>query len=394
MIGFKEPKILSDSSLVTKWLNNFMKIVITSLTYPEGSGQGGAEEQCYVLSKYLAQRGHEVHFMALRGEAVGKETRKENFYLYTINSTGGGVFTSFYRIFRYLKKTKPDVWYVRYFRDLVLYFVIAKFLGIPLVLNTTHIDNCYPTKRIPSEKGLLFFLRSSIVKIKQFLNFQCLKFIKIITINQSHVAILRAQKINAQCIYNSVEDYSKGVRDEIKKRIVMVGNIKSRKRPELFIELAKVFKNSGYEFLLIGNLHDRSYSEMLQKAQKEIPGFNYVGGKTFEAMDKIVNESLFMVNPCEPEGFGCNFIHAWLNGCPTITLEFDPDGIIEREKIGFRSGNFEQLVKDVKYLMENPDACQDMGKKARFWALSNHQMAINGPKYEKFFTDIYDAKNK
>ncbi len=102
--------------------------------------------------------------------------------------------------------------------------------------------------------------------------------------------------------------------------------------------------------------------------------------------------SCIFVNTCEPEGFGNNFIQAWFNECPTITLEFDPDGIIEREKIGFCSGSLEKMADDLKFLMDNSEERIKMGRRARLYALANHSPESNAAKYEELLKKILENK--
>lgn len=371
-----------------------MKIVITTLTYPEGSRIGGAEEQCCLLAEYLLSKGHEVSFMALKGQEKGREEKKDGLSVYTLGSFTSNFFFSIFRCAAYLRRKKPDVWYVRYFRDIFFMMILGKFLGIPVVLNTTHIDNCFPVKDVYREKGFWARLKAAVINIKQFLNFQSLRFLDIITINKTHVEILKKSNIKSLCIYNSVKDHYLAGAIAKQKKVVWVANLKQRKRPEVFLKLAERFRESDYEFVMIGNIHDRSYGQMISNAQKICPNLKYLGGKSFKETDEILAGAMVLVHTCEPEGFGNNFIHAWLAECPTIALEFDPDGIIEREGIGFKSGTIEQMEKDLRFLMENPDILAAMGKKARQWALSNHQMAVNGPKYENFFKNVHEKKNQ
>ena len=139
---------------------------------------------------------------------------------------------------------------------------------------------------------------------------------------------------------------------------------------------------------MIGEIQDKRYLEELKTAEMKNHNFEYLGPKTVEEVDKILAQSQIMVNTCEPEGFGNNFIQAWLNECPTITLKFDPDDIIKSNKIGFHSGTFEQMVEDLKYLMNHPQERIEMGMRARKHALNEHNINKNVIKYESYFNQI------
>ena len=91
------------------------------------------------------------------------------------------------------------------------------------------------------------------------------------------------------------------------------------------------------------------------------------------------------VHTCNPEGFGNNFIQAWLQGKPTITIFFDPDNIIEEQNLGFYSKTFNNLVLDTEKLINDKILRDSMGKRAREFARENFIPKVNAKKFEVFF---------
>ena len=192
-----------------------------------------------------------------------------------------------------------------------------------------------------------------------------------------------------------MEDNYKTNKTNKKKQIVWVNNIKERKRPELFIKLANQFESTDYKFLMVGYLQSNIiyYENLIRENENKNLNFKYLGGKSPEEVDKILAASAIFVNTCEPEGFGNNFIQAWFNECPSITLSFDADNIIKNNKIGYHSGTFERMVEDVKSLMLNKHLREEMGERARKYALENHSISANVIKYEKKFEEIINKQN-
>ena len=133
---------------------------------------------------------------------------------------------------------------------------------------------------------------------------------------------------------------------------------------------------------------------MIEECEKENSNFKYLGGKSPEEVDKILAASEILVNTCQVEGFGNNFIQAWFNKCPTITLSFDPDDIIKNNRIGFHSKTQEQMIKDLQKLMDNERLRITMGEKARRYAFKNHNIVNNVKLYEEKFKEIiYESSN-
>jgi glycosyltransferase involved in cell wall biosynthesis len=72
----------------------------------------------------------------------------------------------------------------------------------------------------------------------------------------------------------------------------------------------------------------------------------------------------------------------------------NPGGVLTREKIGFCSGNFEQMVKDVTFLIENDEERISMGKRARAYAEEEHGFEHNAEKIAQFFTEVITKQKK
>lgn len=357
---------------------------------------GGSEIQCWLLAKYLAKKGHKTTYVALQGLKNKRIEKGEEFDVHYLINKGDSKLKIFENFYNLLEKEKPDVCYIRIFRYLFLLNRVCEKLKIPVVFNTSHINDCKPDlEKIKFSLNPLKFLKLIRIVKQRHLNFSVLKKIKVITINKYHARLLKKKySIKATPIYNSMEDNYNKNQIKKKKQVIWVNNVKERKRPELFIDLVNEFKNINYRFLMIGELQNNIeyYNKMIKKCEQENDNFKYLGVKIPEKVDKILAGSEIFINTCKPEGFGNNFIQAWFNKCPTITLSFDPDDIIEKNKIGFHSKTFKKMVEDLRFLMNNSELREGMGEQARKYALENHDIFNNVKKYEKEFKQLINEK--
>ncbi len=374
-----------------------MKIAIFTKQFPEQGFIGGAEIQAYLLAKYLTLRNHQISYLAF-GDQKNQVEKKDGFMVKHIAEIKEKNLSFVKALRQSLKKDRPDIFFIRDFRYLFLSNLVCKNLKIPLVYNTTHINNCrsYP-KKIEISLNPIATLASIKAGLMHYLNFKTLKKVNLITINKYHAKLLREKyNIEATPIYNSMEDnYEKNKSVEKENNVIWVANLKTRKRPELFVKLADQLKNNNYKFIMIGYIQNNSaeYKKLVQQAEKNNLNFKYLGGLATDQVDKIMAKAKIFVNTCLPEGFGNNFIQAWFNECPTITLDFDPDDIIKNNKIGFHSQSFEQIVQDVEFLTKNEVERLKMGKKAREYALAYHLPQNNVLKYESFFKNLITKDN-
>jgi len=376
-----------------------MKIFIFTNIFPEKNYIGGAEIQAYILAKYLSNLGHLINYVALKGAEGLNGKKVENFQVNYLSSETKNIKTSLANLNILIQDKKPDLIFIRNFHYLYLLNRVCKKNNVPIIYNTTHIDNCHPfLGKIKFGLNYHTTLGSIKAAVFHYLNFRTLKKINVITINKSHADILK-QKLNilATPIYNSMEDNYEKNKIPKENIVAWIANIKIRKQPEVFIKLANELKNSGYKFIMIGYLQNnvKYYQDLIYEEEKVNKNFKYLGGIPDEKeVDKILAKCKILVHTCLPEGFGNNFIQAWLNECPTVSLKFDADDIMVKNRIGFHSGTYLQLVKDVKYLIDNPKMTAEMGKKARQYALANHLPENNVLNYEKYFKEVINKHAK
>ena len=98
---------------------------------------------------------------------------------------------------------------------------------------------------------------------------------------------------------------------------------------------------------MVGCVRNKRYAYFEDPAATPV-NLHYLGPKTVAEVNGILAKSQFLVHTCEPEGFGNVFIQAWLQGRPTLTLEYDPDGIIAREALGAVGGTLAGLLLAVR----------------------------------------------
>ena len=130
------------------------------------------------------------------------------------------------------------------------------------------------------------------------------------------------------------------------------------------------------------------------KITKKLPNLRYLGEISFEETNILLSKSSIFINTSlELEGFPNTYIQAWMRETPVIALNFDPDNLIKKNKIGFHSGTFQQMVKDVRYLIKNDNIRNEMGKRARQYAIENHNIKRIGERYIEIFERLGNQRS-
>ena len=75
------------------------------------------------------------------------------------------------------------------------------------------------------------------------------------------------------------------------------------------------------------------------------------------------------------EGFPNAFLEAWANGLPSVTC-FDPDGLIERERLGARRDDYGAWAAELERRIADPALRAAEGARARAWAETHHAPGV------------------
>jgi len=363
-----------------------MRIFIINEFYPKDK-LGGSELQCFLIAKYLAKLGYEIFYIALNNIKNKNQFEEDDgFCVIRLNKKNEFKF--------FLEKYKPDLCYIRDFEYLQWLTNKIEKYDIRTVFSVSRINDTllFPNKcKVNLNPKKL--LKAIIKNIYHFYNFLALyKIEKIISLTHELSKKLKNAGLVSTVIRDSIEKVEIPIEKFQKITVIWVANIKAQKRPELFIKLAESFKKRNVDFFMIGDIRDSRYKLYIENAQKRLLNFKFLGFRSVQETTELISKSTILVHTCLPEGFGDNFIQAWMAGVPTVTLSFDPDGIIEKYKLGFCSNNFEQFVKDVDTLLGNEILRNKMGENARKYFLKNHTIESNIKKFEHIFSSLINQK--
>jgi glycosyltransferase involved in cell wall biosynthesis len=171
------------------------------------------------------------------------------------------------------------------------------------------------------------------------------------------------------------------------KYILWVGNSGKHKQPELFLNLAAALPE--YEFKMIMSLSSqRADDGFIRDRANELKNLEYLGAVPFAQMLTHYKKAALLVSTSYSEGFPNVFLQAWQFETPTISLNIDPDDVIQRNKLGRLSHTFDQLVKDIIELQERDNLRLEMGKNARVYAEAFHSKEVVMKQYIKLFSSL------
>ncbi len=318
---------------------------------------GGAQYQIKeLLSSLRGLNRYDVHYLARR---VPEEAEMDGYRIHRIGGGGPmprlGFAMDARSLFRLLQKLKPDVIYQRIgcaYTGIAAYY--ARHSGAGLVwhaANDTDLDRSIRTfgrnfVRERLETSLLYYgIRHAD---------------RIVVQTQSQARMLHDtfRRTPDAVIANFHPAATETTNASGPPRIVWVANIKRSKRPDAFLRLAKSLRGlAGARFIMIGapaqGSGDVEWNTSLMRSIAGAPNVDFLGELTQAEVNAELARAYVFVNTSLYEGFPNTFIQAWLRAVPVVSLNVNPDGILDRQTTGLLAGSEQQLTQIVRQMIED-----------------------------------------
>jgi glycosyltransferase involved in cell wall biosynthesis len=161
--------------------------------------------------------------------------------------------------------------------------------------------------------------------------------------------------------------------------VLWIANLKPWKRPDAFVRLAQRLATCPQvRFIMIGaaapGAGDQNWQRSLLRSIESTPNLEYWGQKSHAEVNELLDRSHILVNTSMHEGFPNTFIQGWLRAVAVVSLQVDPDQVLERQKLGIAAQSEGGLVEAVRHLIENADARTDYALRGRKHAIANHSL--------------------
>jgi hypothetical protein len=314
---------------------------------------GGAELQVALLARELSSRGHDVVI------AGGDSGQKDGAIFDGVTTrtggkfhTGGIVDTLFAlpRIVRLLASQHPEfVVVLGWTAWLYILALLRPFLGYKLVFICgldTEIDGSFSRRH--GWRGWLF---ERGVKLSDY------------RFAMSEYQRELFGRLGQACGFyrNLILPRRKPMTVAKSIDLLWVGRCQQIKRPHLFLDLVERMPEARCE--MICPKEDVALWEFVAERAAKIPNLQFHERIPYHEIQEHYDRARFLVSTSEAEGFPNVMIQAAQGSAGILSLDLDPDGLIEKFGAGFcAGGGFEQLVSRTRELLGNPYLSETMGQ--------------------------------
>ena len=316
---------------------------------------GGAEMQVrLLLERMIARGGFDLHFVAREADSAYRPAGYQLHRIPARRSIAGTYPLDLGSLVGLLEEIAPDVVYQRvggaYTAAAAWY---AQRHRRRMVWHVSSNNDVAATRWRAN-------LRSPFEKLDRWLiDFGAARASRIVVQNREQASAVERRYGRADAI--RIPNFhplpaAQGGRPPSPRIVVWVANLKPLKQPEVFLRLARDLRNRGdARFVMIGAQQmDGPAWEALQADIRALPNVEYVGGLSQADVNEWLERSHLLVNTSEYEGFPNTFIQAWMRGVPVVSLNVDPDGLLDGTCFGHCArGRFESLRDAVVALLDD-----------------------------------------
>ncbi|MCQ4165477.1 glycosyltransferase family 4 protein [Tahibacter harae] len=341
---------------------------------------GGIEIQCELTARQLAALGHDVCYGAAGGICA---TLPAVPYAVDRWTPGNAAQTA-----ALIARARPDVIYLRHNKvGLRTTARTAARAGVPLVFAASSLQDVqafsYHAKHARWTPRRLASVAWQCLRSRW--NWSGFRWVSAaVSLNADYT---RHLPVARRChIPDSMEAAAEPFRWP-RRFVAWVAQIKDYKNPGAYVELARRCADLEVDFLMVGEVISPRYAWIAQG--KDLPAnLRYLGVRTPAEVNGILAAAAALVHTCDPEGFGNNFIQAWLQGTPTLSLYFDPGGLITRERLGSVPGDLPGLERDLRALLADEDVRAQTGARAQDYARRQHDPAVNARRLAQLLEEV------
>ncbi|CAN5768007.1 hypothetical protein BH11PSE12_BH11PSE12_33550 [soil metagenome] len=321
-------------------------------------GIGGEQVQHVLLAKALVRRGHDVSMVVFDygqddGACWDKVTTYKAYRLDAGIPILRYVHPRWDGLWSALRRADADVYYASCAgMQLGLLALFCKKFGKKYIFRAASDTDCEPDKLLVSywrdKKLYEYGLRHADCILTQ-------------SLQQQH-AMLANYGLHSQVAEMMVDpSESESGRDV---DVLWVNNLRSLKRPELFLALAQRLPH--LKFHMAGGAQP-GFDALYQSIEKEasaIPNLTFHGRVPYQQIGNQYLRARVFVNTSDIEGFPNSYLQAWVRGTPVVSF-FDPDGIIRREKLGASVTSMNDMAGAVDALLKNHAAWTDTSQRCK-----------------------------
>ena len=167
------------------------------------------------------------------------------------------------------------------------------------------------------------------------------------------------------------------------------------KQPLRYVELARALPEARFRMIPVPQGPDTRLLDDLRTAAEELPNLELLDPVPHAQLATLLGRSVAVVNTSMLEGMPNTFLEAWASGVPVLTLQFDPDGTVERHGLGISAGgSWERFVAGARDLWRSRADRHDLARRVRSYVESAHSEEAVAAHWSTLVNETREARRR
>jgi glycosyltransferase involved in cell wall biosynthesis len=167
------------------------------------------------------------------------------------------------------------------------------------------------------------------------------------------------------------------------------GRVVDYKRPMRYVDLARALPQARFVMIALPQGSSARRLAELRAAAQDASNLRLLEPVPHSDLMDLISHSVAVVNTATFEGMPNIFLEAWARGVPALTLEFDPDRIVERRRLGVAAGgSWDQFVAGASELWERRHDRGEFSRHARMYLQEVHSPEVVGASWSALVSQL------
>jgi glycosyltransferase involved in cell wall biosynthesis len=353
-----------------------------------GRDDGGAERQMMLLARALAERGHRVaHIVYPPREPIELSYPLELIPrgAYAGNRPIIGPLLEILTIWRALRAARARVVIVRTASPVVgITAVYCKLTGSRLIFSSSNVSD-FTLERMSGRVGRALYRLG--VRLADAVVVQSDE--QTALAKESFGSLRRVRRIPSFAeSAPASDDRPSG------DAFLWFGRLVNYKQPMRYVALAQTVPEA--QFIMIPVVTDAGPREVadLRTAADGIPNLELLDPLPHAELAALIESAVAIVNTSVLEGMPNAFLEAWARGIPVLTLQFDPDAVVERERLGISAqGSWDRFVEGARELWEGRSDRDGLARRLVAYVGETHSMDAVGARWSELTREVREKRD-
>ncbi|MBF0199352.1 MAG: glycosyltransferase, partial [Planctomycetes bacterium] len=312
----------------------------------------------------------------------GEIEEREGVKLFRSLSFEENTLTGLYRLYTTIKDIKADIYVLRSASLAVACSAfITKLMGHKFIYMVANDDEAHPKKlaswcgRIPSIAMGWLYKNAYALTVQS---------------KDQDNSFLRHRNIKSKgLVKNLFIAPPPPVEQTERNTILWIGRCDPIKRCELFLDLAEAHPDYSFTMICQPSLHKDYWQEISSRAQA-LPQLKLIESLPREQIAELYNRTQVLVITSQSEGYSNVMMEACFHQCPLLTLNVNPDNIIQRFELGFSfpDTQFGEFSQTLDKMIKDPKSRKQMGQNGQEYIMKNHHPDKGGNIFLRVIEDL------